>query len=263
VHPIAFKLGSLTVHWFGIMIALAFLAGMWTAVRRAPRAGISGELIADLVVPWLLLGGVLGARLWYIATYWRDSFASQPWTEVFMIQRGGLVFYGGLAGASLACVLFARIKKIPLWRLADVLAPSIALGSMFGRIGCLLNGCCFGRACDLPWAIHFPLDHTTQGAPVHPTQIYDGLLNLGLYLGLAWMFRHRRRFDGQIFATYLICYAVTRSIAEAFRGDYNDAHLHGGLTPAHLVSLAIFAGGVAFFFILKQRSLRPSSAVSK
>lgn len=180
-----------------------------------------------------------------------------------MIQRGGLVFYGGLAGASLACLIFARVKKIPLWRLADVLLPSIALGSMFGRIGCLLNGCCFGRACALPWAIHFPADHVTGGAPVHPTQIYDGLLNLGLYLGLAWMFRRCRRFDGQIFATYLMCYAVTRSIAEAFRGDYNDAHLHGGLTPAHLVSLAIFAGGVAFFFILKHRSLRPSSAVSK
>lgn len=254
MHPIAFKLGPLTVHWFGIMIALAFLAGMWTAVRRAPLVQIPGELIADLVVPWLLLGGVLGARLLYIATYWRESFADQPWTEVFMIQRGGLVFYGGLVGPSLAAVLFARWKKIPLWKLADVLTPSIALGSMFGRIGCLMNGCCFGRACELPWAIRFPADHSTGGLPVHPTQIYDGLLNLALYLGLAWLFRHRRKFDGQIFAVYLMCYAVTRSIAEAFRGDYNDAHLHGGLTPAHLVSAGIFVAGVVAFVLFRNRS---------
>jgi len=252
VHPIAFKLGSLTVHWFGVMIALAFLTGMWTAVRRAPRAGIAGEYIADLVVPWLLLGGVLGARLLYIATYWHDSFASQPWWEVFMIQRGGLVFYGGLIGASLAVIFFARWKKIPLWKLADVLTPSIPLGSMFGRLGCFMNGCCFGRNCDLPWALRFPADHSTGGLPVHPTQIYDALLNLALYLGLAWLYR-RRKFNGQVFAVYLLCYAVTRSIADAFRGDYNDAHLHGGFTPAHLVGLVIFGVGLAFYLILSRR----------
>lgn len=259
MHPIAFKLGPLTVHWFGVMIALAFLAGMWTAVRRSPQAGISGELISDIVVPWLLLGGVLGARLLYIATYWRESFAGQPWSELFMIQRGGLVFYGGLVGSSLACIIFARVKRIPLWKLADVLAPSIALGSMFGRIGCLMNGCCFGRPCEMPWAIRFPQDHSTNGVPLHPTQVYDALLNLGLYLGLALLFR-RRKFDGQVFAVYLMCYAVTRSIAETFRGDYNDAHLHGGFTPAHLVSLGILVAGTTLFFVLKSRNIPNISA---
>ncbi|MBP9901734.1 MAG: prolipoprotein diacylglyceryl transferase [Verrucomicrobia subdivision 3 bacterium] len=252
MHPIAFHLGPLTVHWFGICIALAFLAGLWTATRRAPRAGIPGEQIADLVVPWLLLGGILGARVLYIATYWRESFAGQPWSELFMIQRGGLVYYGGLTGASLAVILFARWKRIPLWKLADVLTPSIALGSMFGRIGCLMNGCCFGRSCELPWAIRFPDDHSTQGLPVHPTQIYDALLNLTLYLGLAWLYR-RRTFDGQVFAVYLLGYAVTRSIVEAFRGDYNDGHLHGGFTPAHLVSVASLAAGMVLFLVLRRR----------
>lgn len=252
MHPIAFHLGPVTVHWFGICIALAFLTGLWTATRRAPLAGIPGEQIADLVVPWLLLGSVLGARVLYIVTYWRESFAGQPWTEIFMIQRGGLVYYGGLIGASLVVILFALWKKIPLWKLADVLTPSIALGSMFGRLGCLMNGCCFGRACELPWAIRFADDHATQGLPVHPTQIYDALLNLILYLGLVWLFR-RRKFDGQIFAVYLICYAVTRSIVEAFRGDYNAAHLHNGFTPAHLVSLASLTAGTVLFCILRNR----------
>jgi phosphatidylglycerol:prolipoprotein diacylglycerol transferase len=261
VHPIAFKLGPFTVHWFGVMIALAFLAGMWTAVRRAPRVGVAGEHIADLVVPWLLVGGVLGARLLYIATYWRESFAGQPWWEIFMIQRGGLVFYGGLIGASVTTILFARVKKLPLWKLADIFAPSIALGSMFGRIGCLMNGCCFGRACELPWAIRFPSDHATGGNPIHPSQIYDALLNLALYLGLAWLFRHRRKFDGQVFAVYLMCYAVTRSIAEAFRGDYNEGHLHGGFTPAHLIGVGIFVTGAVFFILLKNRAASKSAGV--
>jgi phosphatidylglycerol:prolipoprotein diacylglycerol transferase len=256
VQPIAFQLGPITVHWFGVCIALAFLAGMWTATKRAPLAGIAGEHIADLVVPWLLIGGILGARIMFIMTYWKDEFVGKPWWEIFMIQRGGLVFYGGLIGASLAVIIFARIKKLSLWKLADILAPSIALGSMFGRIGCLMNGCCYGRACELPWAIRFPSSHYTGGHPVHPTQIYDALLNLTLYLGLAWAFRHRQKFDGQIFAIYLMCYAITRSTVELFRGDYSDAHLHNGLTPAHLLSIGIFAAGAVLFFVLRSRSIK-------
>ncbi len=254
VHPIAFNLGPLTVHWFGICIALAFLAGMLTASRRAPLAGVSAESITDLIVPWLLLGGILGARVMFVTTYWREEFAGKPITEIFMIQRGGLVFYGGLLGASLTVILFARIKKLPLWNLADILAPSIALGSVFGRIGCLLNGCCYGRACELPWAIPRLLGETDQPL-VHPTQIYDALLNLSLYLGLAWFFR-RRKFDGQVFAIFLVCYAITRSTVELFRGDYSQAHLHGGLTPAHVLSFGIFLVGVSGYVILSRREKR-------
>jgi phosphatidylglycerol:prolipoprotein diacylglycerol transferase len=260
VQPIAFHLSPITVHWFGVCIALAFLGGMWTAVRRAPRAGVGGEQIADLTVPWLLLGSIVGARVMFVTTYWRDEFAGKPLWEIFMIQRGGLVFYGGLIGAALSVICYARLKHLPLWKLADILAPSVALGSVFGRIGCLLNGCCFGRACDLPWAIRFPLDHHTGGHPVHPTQVYDAALNLLLYLGLAWVFRARRKFDGQIFALYLICYAVTRSLVEIFRGDYSEAHRQSGLTPAQLLSGGILAAGIALFFVLRSRPAAPPAA---
>ncbi len=254
MQPIAFQLGPITVHWFGICIALAFLAGMWTATRRAPHVGISGNLIADLVIPWLLVGGIVGARILFVISYWKDEFAGKPWWEIFMIQRGGLVFYGGLIGASLATIIFARLKKVSLWKIADIMAPSIALGSMFGRLGCFMNGCCYGRACELPWAVRFPSDHFTGGAPVHPTQLYDAFLNLTLYLGLAWIFRHRRKFNGQIFALYLMCYAVTRSTVEFFRGDYSDGHLHNGFTPAHLLSIGILIAGIALYRVLAPRT---------
>jgi phosphatidylglycerol:prolipoprotein diacylglycerol transferase len=112
----------------------------------------------------------------------------------------------------------------------------------------------------LPWAIRFPLDHHTGGHPVHPTQVYDAALNLLLYLGLAWVFRARRKFDGQIFALYLICYAVTRSLVEIFRGDYSEAHRQSGLTPAQLLSGGILAAGIALFFVLRSRPAAPPAA---
>ena len=246
MHPIAFQLGSLPIRWYGVMMALGFLAGLWTATRRARRVNVSADAIADVTL-WLMLGSIVGARLVYVTTYWKQEFADGPFREVFMVQHGGLVFYGGLIGASLAGMGYLAWKKLPLWKIADVLAPSIALGSVFGRIGCLLNGCCYGYACTLPWAIHFPADHETHGAGVHPTEIYDALLNFILYLTLAWRFR-RKKFDGQVFAAYLMIYAVFRSIAEHFRGDYPPDHIHGGLTSAQVVSIGIFLAGIILWF---------------
>jgi phosphatidylglycerol:prolipoprotein diacylglycerol transferase len=258
VHPIAFQLGPLKIHWYGAMIALAFLAGLWTATLRAKREKIPGEKIADVTL-LLMIGAILGARFVYVTTYWREEFADQPLSEIFMIQHGGLVYYGGFIGAAIAGFIYIRWKKMPLWKTADVLAPSIALGSVFGRAGCLLNGCCYGRQTDVPWAITFTnpqaleLSGTPLGIPLHPTEIYDALLNFALYFFLAWLFR-RKKFDGQIFATYLLCYAVTRSIVEYFRGDYSTLHYHLGLTPAQWISVPIFATGLLLAAVLSRRA---------
>jgi phosphatidylglycerol:prolipoprotein diacylglycerol transferase len=252
VHPIAIQLGSLTIHSYGVMLALGFFAGLWTATRRARLANVSPDTVADTTL-WLMIGSIIGARFVYVTTYWKQQFADQPLREIFMVQHGGLVFYGGLLGAILACAIYFRWKKLPIWKMADVFAPSIALGSVFGRIGCLLNGCCYGRACSLPWQIHFPAGHETQGVGVHPTEIYDALLNLILYLFLAWRFR-RKKFDGEVFATYLMIYAVFRSIVEFFRGDYPVDHIHGGLfTSAQLLSVPIFVAGLALAIFLSRR----------
>ncbi len=253
MHPIAFQLGPFTIHWYGVLVALGFLVGLWTASRRAPRAGIAAEKILDLG-PWLIIGAILGARTLYVSTYWHQQFADKPLVEIFMVWRGGLVFYGGLIGASLACVLYAHRKRLPLWRVADILAPSIALGQGIGRIGCLLNGCCYGRACAWPWAIRFPAGHDTHplglpAMPVHPTQVYESLLALGLYAALAWLFR-RKKFDGQVFALFLVGYALLRSFVELFRGDYPVYYLGGRVTPAHLVSVVIFVAGLVLLRVL-------------
>ena len=244
--PIAFDLGAFKIHWYGILVAVGFLLGIWTASRRALREGIAAEKIIELG-PWLLLGTILGARALFVLSYWDEEFAGKPLINIFKV-RSGLVFYGGLIGASLAIVLKAWLSKLPLWKLADILAPSIALGHAVGRWGCLMTGCCYGRASSLPWAIRFPEGHETHpigrpATPVHPTQIYESLLNLALYVALAWLFR-RKKFDGQIFATYLASYAVLRSFVELFRGDYPVRYLGGIVTPAQLVSVGIFLVGL-------------------
>jgi phosphatidylglycerol:prolipoprotein diacylglycerol transferase len=253
VHPIAFQFGALTITWYGVMVAMAFLIGLWAASRRAPEGGIQAERVLDLG-PWLIIGGIVGARLLYVITFWHEQFAGRPLAEVLMVWRGGLVFYGGFIGAALACVLYAGLKKIALWKLADVLAPSIALGAAFGRVGCFLNGCCYGRQCTLPWAVHFPQGHETYPNAVHPTQLYDAALSLTLFAALSWVYR-RRKFDGQVFATFLCGYAVFRFLVEIFRGDYPayQHYLGGWATPAQVVSLGIFAVGIVLWRLLPRR----------
>lgn len=252
MHPIAFYLGTIPIRWYGVMMAAAFFAGLYTATRRARGTAVSADTLTDVTV-WLMVGSIVGARIIYVTTYWKQEFADQPFSEVFMVQHGGLVYYGGLLGAFVASVAYLWWKKLAIWEVADILAPSIALGSVFGRIGCLLNGCCYGRACDLPWGIRFPSGHETQGAKVHPTQIYDALLNLLLYIGLAWLFR-RKKFNGQIFALYLIGYAICRSVVECFRGDYPPDHIHAGyITSAQLLSAPILAAGVGLWYWCSRR----------
>ena len=247
---VAFQIGSITIHWYGLLVALGFWLGLWNASRRGLRAGFHPECVWDAGV-WIVLGTVVGARALYVMTFWRANFAGQPLKEIFMIQHGGLVFYGGLIGASLATVGYLLAKHIPLWKFGDALAPSIALGYAVGRLGCLMNGCCYGRPTNLPWAIHFPADHETQGVGVHPTQVYDSLLSLGLFGLLAWWFP-RRKFDGQIFALYLVGYAVLRSVVELFRGDY-PSYWGGWATQAHLISAGILAVGLGLLWLLPRR----------
>jgi phosphatidylglycerol:prolipoprotein diacylglycerol transferase len=251
MYRVAFRIGDFSIHWYGILVAVGFLVGLWTASRRGLRDGLAPERIVDLG-PWLIVSSLVGARALYVISYWQESFASAPWTEVFMIRHGGLVFYGGLIAACLTTILYARLKRLPLWKLGDALAPSIALGYVPGRIGCLMNGCCYGAPTHLPWAIHFPPEHTTGGVGVHPTQIYDALLNLGLYAGLARLYR-RKQFDGQVFASYLLGYAVTRSVVELFRGDYPVRYLGGWATPAHLLSLVVLVTGAILYATLRSR----------
>lgn len=256
VKPILFQFGNLSLHSFGVLVALGFLSGLWIASRNARRLGLSGDVVYDLA-PWLVIGGLVGARLLYVISYWNQDFAGQPFSEVFAIWKGGLVFYGGLIVATLAGLWRLYQLKLPVWTLADCLAPGVVVGHAFGRMGCLLNGCCFGRSTIAPWAIHFPADHVTHGAPVHPTQIYEAGLNL-IFFALLMAILRRRSFPGQVFCIYLVGYAVLRSTVEAFRGDY-ESLIPGStafLTPGQRTSVLILSGGIVLYLWLKAKATR-------
>ena len=148
MHPILFRIGPLDIHTYGVLVALGFIVGLWIAARRAPTEGIKPEQISDLGV-WLIIAGMAGGKLFHIIFFW-DEFIAGWRQEGVRSLREGFVFYGGFICACLATIAFARMKRLSLWKLADVLAPSVALGHAFGRLGCFFNGCCYGKACSLP-----------------------------------------------------------------------------------------------------------------
>jgi phosphatidylglycerol:prolipoprotein diacylglycerol transferase len=228
MHPILFRLGSLEIHTYGVLVAAGFLLGLITAARRAKTVGIDPERINDLGI-WLIVAGMLGGKLFYVVFFWHDfitGWRASGWASL----REGFVFYGGFIMASIATLLYVRAKKLPLAKLADALAPSIALGHAFGRLGCFFEGCCYGKACSLPWAVRFPF----SPVPRHPTELYEAAGNFAIFAALATYYRHRK-FNGEIWWLYVLSYGVLRFVVEFFRGDY-DVYYFGVFTFGHVVA---------------------------
>lgn len=255
MHPIAFHLGDIPVYWYGIFMATGFLLGFWTAAKRAVIRNESPEIALNLG-PWLVIGALAGARIWYVVSFWDTQFKDAPFNSVFMIRDGGLVFHGGLIGALLAGAIYCKLHHASYLKLADIMAPSVALGHTFGRLGCFMTGCCYGRATDLPWGVHFPDDHATHGEMVHPAQIYSSLLNLALYFLLAWFYR-KSRVEGMVISAYLLLYSGTRLLAESFRGDsvVNGSEVQGW-SPGESMSLIVFVMGLVLAAISYFRNVR-------
>ena len=250
MHPDFFHLGPLDIHTYGVFVALGFAAGLYVATRRARAAGLDPDLINNLSL-WLILAGMGGAKLFHIIFFWDDFRAG--WQAVgWRSLREGFVFYGGFIGACLATIAYCRVKKLPLWEVADVFAPALALGHAFGRMGCFFNGCCFGKVCTLPWAVRFPPPHIMAGIPLHPTQLYEVAGNLAIFAGLT-AFTHRRQFPSQIWWFYVLLYGALRFTVEFFRGDYSHYYF-GHLTLGHLI-----AAGMMVIALIAPRFCRAAS----
>src|SRR3989339_541590 len=172
--PVLLKIGPISIFTYGFFIAVGFLAGIFLATKEAKRLGEDYEKIMDLCF-YILVAAILGSRLFYVATS-PEMFLKNP-VEILKIWNGGLVFYGGFIAALVTGVIYLKVKNIPVWKTADIMAPSIALAHFFGRIGCFFAGCCYGKYCDLPWAVTFnhPDSLAPTGIPLHPTQLYEAL----------------------------------------------------------------------------------------
>jgi phosphatidylglycerol:prolipoprotein diacylglycerol transferase len=235
VHPILFHLGPLTLRSYGVMTAISFVLGILVAVHLNRKAGREDDLILDLST-WIMLGAVVGARILYCIVE-PAEYLAQPW-KVFAVWEGGLVFYGGFIGATLTAYIYLRRQKAPVWAVGDCVAPGLALGHVTGRLGCWLNGCCYGRV-DAAHGVVFP--SIGDGLPHLPVMLYEAafLLLLSGFLTFLW---HRRRFDGQVFWVYVLSYASWRFAIEFLRGDAERGVLFSDvLSPSQWISLGAAA----------------------
>ncbi|MEA3280639.1 MAG: prolipoprotein diacylglyceryl transferase [Thermodesulfobacteriota bacterium] len=252
MYPILLKLGKLSLHTYGFFVAMGFLAGILIAKREAKRLGEDPDMIMDLSF-YVMVSAILGSRLFYIITN-PEIYLSNP-LEVFKLWNGGLVFYGGFIAALIVGLIYLKIKKMPLWRTTDIAAPALAAGQFLGRLGCFSAGCCYGKACDLPWAVTFtnPDSLAPLGIPLHPTQLYHAISNLSIFAFL-WFFRNRKKYNGQLFWLYILLYAITRSFIEIFRGDFRGEPVLGILSIAQAVGIIIAPAAVVMMIILRKRA---------
>lgn len=252
MHPVLFELpffGGLRVYTYGVLVALGFLAGMLWVGKEAKRVGEDPAKATDLVF-YVIIAAIIGSRIAYVAISDSAQFFRDPFS-FFRIWEGGLVFYGGLIGAVAFAIWYTRRHRLAFWRMADIFAPGVSLGHFFGRLGCLMAGCCHGRpAPDGLWcAITFPFDEhgfAPVGVALYPTQLMEAFGNL-LVFGLLYVLRTKKRFDGQVFALYLVFYAALRSGVEFYRGDTIRGFVFGGLmstSQAVSVVLVLIALGI-------------------
>ncbi len=224
MHPVLFIIpifGGIEIHTYGVLVATGFMVGMLLLNREAARRGENPEQVADLAF-YIIAGAIVGARIAYVIFSEPEHFLREP-LAIFRIWEGGLVFYGGLIGAAVTTIWYTRRRRLRFWLYADILAPVLALGHSIGRLGCLMAGCCYGRAAPLGtwWAITFPAGVgglAPVGTPLYPTQLMESMAEFVIFLFLM-LIRRRTKFEGQLFIVYLMIYSVVRSILEMFRGD--------------------------------------------
>lgn len=238
MYPILFKVGPITVYAYGTMLAIAFIVGLYLARQEFKKRKINPDFAYDFALA-IALGSIIGARLFYIIGHW--SYYHSHLGEIIQVQQGGLVFYGGLLGGILGAWLIVRLRRLSLLKVADSLASPLALGTAIGRIGCFLNGCCYGIPTKLPWGIKF------FDVPRHPSQIYELLQSLAIFLFL-YLYAGKKvklKSDGSIFLIYLLLYSFGRFWLEFLR---DSPHILRYFTFSQLASLVIFVVAGYLFF---------------
>lgn len=262
MRPILFHIGSYSVHSYGVMLMLAIVFGVWaaTSIARRCRAAdpsfpVSPEDVLDVTL-WIVAGIVIGARLLFVAVDWGE-YRAHP-LDMFKVWQGGLSFHGGLFGVLIALGLFSVRRRIPFLLLGDVIAPAAMIGYAVGRVGCFLNGCCYGAPTNLPWGVRFHDDGIVT-PPSHPTQLYSTALSLVFFGLLIRMGRRPSAFPGQVAFSYILFSAVERFVMEIWRAGTTSTVVALGLTDVQWLCITMAAVAVAALVWLRRRALRPQS----
>jgi phosphatidylglycerol---prolipoprotein diacylglyceryl transferase len=241
---------TITLHTYGLLLALAFIAGLWVASREAKRQGLDAGRVTDMAI-WVLIAGLIGAKLLLVAVDFR-YFQRSP-RELWSIFQSGGVFYGGLIGGALVAWWYARRHHLAGWSTADALAPGVVLGQAIGRLGCFAAGCCWGKPTSLPWAVTFTDVYasravgTPMDTPLHPSQLYESAAAFLIFAFLLWLLP-RKRFHGQVALAYVALYSAVRFGLEFLRGDPERGSWFGGaLSTSQVIAIALLLLVAALF----------------
>ena len=246
MRPILFQLGGISIYSYGLMVAVGFLTAIYLAQRQAGKQGGDPNRIIDLGLV-ILISGIIGGRFLYVLLHLK-RYLAYP-LEIFMLAHGGLVFYGGLIFGVAGAIIFLRRKGMPVLKTADLIVPYVALGHAIGRVGCFLNGCCYGRPTTFLLKVRFAGEQAAR----HPAQLYSALLLFALYLFLRRLYLKPHK-DGHVALAYFIFYPALRIFVEHFRGD--NLPVIFKMTFSQLVSLGVFGAGVCIFLWVKFRKPR-------
>ena len=256
MHPVIFKFGKLVIYSYSLMVVVAFCFMILYAWLEARRLKEDPEKVIDVGI-LMFFASFIGARILHCLVNWH--IYAKDLVRIFKIWEGGMVYYGGLAGACLVATAYILWQRLNWPKWADLFAPTAMLALVFGRIGCFLNGCCYGSVAPswLPWKVKYPsfnLPLHLAAIPLHPTPIYESTIAAIIFLFLAWRSRHKK-FNGEIFWLMLILYAVARFFLEFLRGDPRGQITSIHISTSQIISLALFL--LSGFFLLKNYQKPP------
>jgi phosphatidylglycerol:prolipoprotein diacylglycerol transferase len=246
MHPTLVHIGPLPLHSYGFMLAISFFLGILLASRRAPGRGLHPDVVFDTSLV-IVFAAILGARGMYVLFHRNEMHG---WMDALALWSGGLTMYGGVLAAMAASWYYLRHRKVRFLQMADIVAPSLALGLGLTRIGCFLNGCCYGKPTTGPFGVHFPPDSFVarlfDNAPVHPTQLYSSVTGL-VILGILLLFDRVRRPEGHVFALFLILDAIGRFVLDFYRSYEANVYILGPLTVNQVICIGLFVLGILLF----------------
>ena len=236
MYPVLLQLGNFELRSYGVIVALSFLVGLWVSSKEAERKGLDPKAIQDFAF-YALLGGIIGARIYFILFSEPAYFLAHPW-EILAIWHGGIGVIGSLLGGAAVAIWYCRKKNISFLKFGDILVPGIALAQTVGQFACLLNGDSYGRPTDLLWGITYtdPRSLAPLNIPLHPIEIYELVAYFGVFL-IVWKVRKQDQADGFTFLAYLLAYGVARFVVEFFRGD--PAIFAAGIPAAQVFAVAM------------------------
>ena len=241
--PVALQIGSLAIRWYGVMAAFGFLAGSWVLFRNRKLAGLNEDRCSGVLLV-AMISGIVGARIFYVVQFWQ-FYRDDLW-KIFRVDQGGLVFYGGFILSIISIGVYCRIHKIDFIRLLDIFTPAIAIAHCCGRIGCFLNGCCYGKPSNTWFSVNYPAGSDAAlrypGSGVMPVQLIEAGENIIAFFIFYQIAKRTGR--GVAVSAYFISYGVLRFINEFWRGD--NPKIFGLLTPAQLIGTVLIPLGVIF-----------------